>query len=307
MIASLLAEGMVDINAAMSHVAQHIPPGAQIGEGIFSWPLFSNHILMQIIAAALLVAFVPRALRARAGSDEVGRLVPRGVGNAIESLCDAIRVHVAEPNLGSYSKMFLPYLWSAFFFILTCNLLGMLPLSALYTLLSGGDAHTSHYFGGNPNGNIYVTATLAVLTLILMVFNGLRYHGMDYVKHFFMGPPFMAWFIAILEAGGLLFKTMALAVRLFANMIAGHIVLAALLGFVGWAAKASALGGVGVGAVVVLGSIALNFLELLVAFLQAFIFTLLTAVFIGMSVNIHHDHHEEHEESAGHAAGHGSH
>lgn len=302
MIELLLAEGMVDINEAISHVAQQIPAGARIGSGIFSWPLFSNHILMQILAAALLVWLVPRALRMRAGEDEVGRLVPRGLGNVVESLCEAIRKHVAEPNLGAYTPVFLPYLWSAFFFILTCNLLGMLPLGAIATLLFGPGV--GHYVGGNANGNIYVTGMLAVLTLILMVYNGLRYHGLAYVKHFFMGPPYMAWFIALLEMAGLLFKTLALAMRLFANMIAGHMVLAALLGFVGWAARASVLGGAGVGLAVVLGSIALNFLELLVAFVQAFIFTLLTAVFIGMSVNIHHGEHEhEHGGREGHAAG----
>lgn len=296
----LLAEGMVDINKAMSHVAQHIVPGAQVGEGVLSFPVMSNHILMQLVGAALLVWLLPRAVRMRAGADEIGRLVPRGIGNAVEALCEAIRKHVAEPNLGSYTAMFLPYLWSVFFFILTFNLLGMLPISAVATLLVG--EHNAHYFGGNPNGNIYVTGILAIMTLTLMVYNGVRYHGADYFKHFFMGPPFMAWFIAILEMMGLLFKTMALAVRLFANMIAGHIVLAALLGFVGWAASLGTAAAVGVAIPVVFGSIALNFLELLVAFLQAFIFTLLTAVFIGMSVNIHHDEHEhEHEHDAAHA------
>ncbi len=299
-----LAEGVIDVNKAISHVAQHIPEGAQIGSGIFSFPLFSNMILMQVVVAALLVWLIPRAVRARAGGDDIGRLVPRGIGNAIEAMCEAIRKHVAEPNLGPYTNVFLPYLWTAFFFILTCNLLGMLPINAIATLLLG--EHTGHYFGGNGNGSIFVTATLALLTLGLMIVNGLRYHGMNYVKHFFMGPPFLAWFIAILEILGLFFKAMALAVRLMANMIAGHIVLAALLGFVGAVGKITVAGSFVVAALVIGASVAISFLELLVAFLQAFIFTLLTAVFIGMSVNIHHDH--EHEEGhhdvhdAGHAA-----
>ncbi len=297
-----LGEGVLDFNEVLSHVAQHILPGARVGEGLFSFPLISNHIIMQVVAAALIVWLIPRAVRMRAGSDEIGRLVPRGVGNAIESLCDAIRVHVAEPNLGSYTSRYLPYLWSTFFFILTCNVLGMLPLTALSDLILGHAAQ--HQLGGTSTGNIYVTGALAILTLILMVASGLRFHGLAYVKHFFMGPVYMAWFIAILEMAGLLFKTMALAVRLFANMIAGHIVLAALLGFVGVVGKVSGAGGFVVAIIVIVASVALNFLELLVAFLQAFIFTLLTAVFIGMSVNIHHDH-EEHGQHGDHEqAGH---
>ncbi len=297
-----LGEGVIKIDEVLSHVAQHILPGAQVGEGLLSFPLVSNHIIMQVVAAALIVWLIPRAVRMRAGSDEIGRLVPRGIGNAVETLCDAIRVHVAEPNLGSYTARFLPYIWTTFFYILTCNILGMLPLTALADLIFG--RFHQHQVGGTSTGNIYVTAALAILTLVLMVYNGLRFHGMAYVKHFFMGPVYMAWFIAILEIAGLLFKTMALSVRLFANMIAGHIVLAALLGFVGAVGKVSGAGGLAVAVVVILASVAINFLELLVAFLQAFIFTLLTAVFIGMSVNIHHDH-EEHEHSSD-GQGHGA-
>lgn len=304
----LLAEGVLNVSEIMSHVAQHIPKGWWINQDtpIWSFPLFSNHILMQMVGAALVVWLLPRAVQMRAGDDEIGRLVPRGFGNAIEALCVAIRKHVAEPNLGKYTDIFLPYLLTAFFFILTCNLLSMLPINAVATLIVG--VEKAHYVGGNPFGNIYVTATLAIITLVMMVYNGLRYHGMDYVKHFFMGPPYLAWFIAILETFGLIFKTIALAVRLFANMIAGHIVLAALLGFVGAivAATNSQLAGIGVAIPVILASIVLNFLELLVSFLQPFIFILLTAVFVGMSVNIHHDdHHEEHGHDAHGHAGHG--
>lgn len=304
----LLAEGVLKVGEIMSHVAQHIPAGWRLNPdgGILSFPLMSNHIRMQLIGAALIVWLLPLAVRMRAGTDESGRLVPRGFGNAIEALCEAIRKHVAEPNLGKYSDQFLPYLLTAFFFILTCNLMAMLPITAIATLVT--DKHMAHYVGGNPFGNIYVTGTMAILTLILMVFNGLRYHGGDYVKHFFMGPPYLAWFIAILEAFGLLFKTLALAVRLFANMIAGHIVLAALLGFVGAVAQYGALAQAGVAVPVILASIVLNFLELLVCFVQPFIFILLTAVFVGMSVNIHHDEHDHAHDEHGHEAhGHAAH
>ncbi|MBI5866036.1 MAG: F0F1 ATP synthase subunit A [Planctomycetes bacterium] len=248
----------------LDHVIQHTTLDLNPGGGLWSFPVLSNHIVMQVLAALLLIIVIPIAVRQRAGKDEVGRLVPRGFGNAIEGICVALRNQIFQPNLGKYTDLFSPYLWSVFFFILVSNALGLIPLGDWFSFVPG------HLVGGTSTGNIYVTGTLAVATLLMVVINGLRFHGGAYVAHFFMGPPYLAWFIAILEIAGLGFKTMALCVRLCANMLAGHMILA------------------------VLGCIAFNFLEILVAFLHAFIFTTLTAVFIGQAVNIHHDHHEEH-------------
>ena len=148
--------------------------------------------------------------------------------------------------------------------------------------------------GGTSTGNIWVTATLAVCTLFMIVYNGLRIHGLGYVKHFFMGPPGINVVIALLEIIGLAAKTFALAVRLFANMVAGHVMLAVIIGFVSsMAAAYGTVAAIGVSFPVILGAIALNGLELFVAFLQAFIFTFLSAMFIGQAVNIHHE--PEHE------------
>jgi F-type H+-transporting ATPase subunit a len=128
---------------------------------------------------------------------------------------------------------------------------------------------------------------------------------MAYISHFFMGPFPINLLIALLEVIGLLAKSFALMMRLFANMVAGHVLLAVLLSFIGMAQAGlgTALALIVVSPLVVLGSVAINFLELFVAFLQAFIFTFLTAMFIGQAVNIHHDeHHEEHAEGeAAHA------
>lgn len=295
------------INDAVGHVEQHISVG--YGQGLLSFPLLSNHIVMQVLAALILVWIIPRALRRTAGDDAVGRLVPRGLGTAIEGLCVALRNQVGIPNLGPHVDRFMPYLWTVFFFVLTSNLLGMVPLGEAVGLFV--DHH--HQIGGTSTGNVFVTGTLALLTLTLILYNGLTMHGMAYVKHFFMGPPGFNVFIALLEVFGLGFKTMALAVRLFANMIAGHIVIGALIGFVGLVfAIGGAIGtggGLLVTLIVIAASVLLNFLELLVAFIQAFIFTLLTAVFLGMAVNIHHDdeHEAEHGEGHGHAAAHATH
>lgn len=273
------------------HVVQHrlFPPIPLPVELPFlqSFTFLSNHIIMQLIAAALLVIFVPRMIRRRAGQDQIGRLLPTGFGKAIEGLCEAIRTHVARPALGPYTDRFIPYIWTAFFFVLTCNLLGLIPLADWTRFIPG------HALGGTSTGNIMVTAALAISTLGMIVVNGLRLHGWAYIAHFFMGPPGLNVFIALLEIVGLLAKTFALAMRLFANMVAGHVLLAVLLSFIGMSWNAlGAAGGLVIAVPVVLGSVAINLLELFVAFLQAFIFTFLSAMFIGQAVNIHREHED---------------
>ncbi len=167
------------------------------------------------------------------------------------------------------------------------NLLGLVPLGVITPLAVG------HHIGGTATANIWVTGTLALLTLVMMVVNGLRLGGVEYLKHFNPGPWWMAWLMVPVEIAGWIAKIFALAIRLFANMLAGHLILAVLLSLVLSAGSKSAAMGFGVAVPVVLGSVALNMLEIFVAFLQAFIFTLLTTLFIGMSVVFHHDEHGE--------------
>ncbi len=272
----------------LNHVVQHTlwdlnPDGGPW----FMVPIVSNHIIMQVVGALLLLWWLPRAVMKTAGTDEINRHVPRGAANALEVICFGLRDRIFEPNLGRHTNRFTPLLWSYFFFILISNLLGMLPLSDWFYFVPG------HLIGGTSTGNIWVTGAMAVSSLVLIVYNGLRFNGMDYIKHFFMGPSFLAWFIALLEMAGMLFKTMALAVRLFANMLAGHILLAVLVSF---ANLGTTIGQI-LSPVVVLACVLFNFLEIFVAFLHAFIFTALTAVFLGMAVNIHHDDEHEHEHA----------
>jgi len=254
--------------------------------------ILSNHMIMQVIAAVLVVTLLPRFVRKRAGDDPIGRFVPRGVGNAIEAICGLLREHVARPALGPHTDRFVPYVWSAFFFVLTCNLLGLIPLSD-WTRPLGVSG-----LGGTATGNIGVTAALAICTLGMIIINGLRLQGWGYIRHFFMGPPLLAPMIAVLEVVGLIAKTFALAMRLFANMIAGHILLAVLLGLTGmaWAALGAGWGS-GVAGLVVLGSGFIYCLELLVAVLQAFIFAFLSATFIGQAVVLHAEHTEHAAEA----------
>ena len=254
--------------------------------------LLSDQIVMMIIAGLILMIGFPLALRKKRGESKTEELITKGPGNFIEFICEYLRKEVAEPQLGEYTDRFIKYIWSVFFFILTINLLGLLPLAAISPIIFGGQ----HYIGGTATGNIWVTATLAIMTLILMVYNGLRIGGKAYLDHFMPGPRFLAPMMIALEVIGLVAKIFALTMRLFANMIAGHVLMAVLVSLILMAGAGLGLfGGLGVGVVVTAGSVAIMMLEIFVAFLQAFIFTYLTTLFIGMSVNVHHDDHGEAE------------
>src|SRR5262245_55931726 len=96
----------------ISHVVQHTIVDLNPGGGFWSMPIISNHIVMQVIGAALLIWLIPKALQRRAGTDDTSRLVPTGFGNAIEAICVTLRDHIFKPNLGKYTDRFTPYLWS---------------------------------------------------------------------------------------------------------------------------------------------------------------------------------------------------
>jgi F-type H+-transporting ATPase subunit a len=282
----------------IEHIVQHplIERPAHLGaltpDGKIT--LFSDQIAMLALAGLLLVALVPLMVKRRRGKAGVDALVPSGSANMLEAVCDYLRKEVAEPVLHEHTDRFIKYIWSVFFFVLTVNILGLLPIPVISNLFGT-------HLGGTATGNIWVTATLAVMTMIMMVINGLRLGGTAYLAHFCPGPLWLAPVLVPVEIIGLIAKIFALAVRLFANMIAGHILLAVLLSFIMLAGAKSTGLGLGIGAVVVAGSVAINLLEVFVAFLQAFIFTFLTTLFIGMSVVLHHD---EHADAHGHEHAH---
>lgn len=275
----------------LEHVVQHTLAARPADWGFLTpnglITLLSDQIVMMLVAAALLVLFVPAWVRRRRSADEVDRHVPARGGNMLEAVCQYLRKNIAEPMLGEHTDRFIPYIWSVFFFILTVNLLGLLPIAPLAGLFG-------LHIGGTATANIWVTATLAILTMLMMVINGIRFGGKHYLAHFNPGPWWLAPLLIPVEIIGLVSKIFALAVRLFANMVAGHIMLAVLLGFIVSAFAASAVMGFGIAVPVVIGSVAITFLEILVAFLHAFIFTVLTTIFIGQSVLFHHDEAEAH-------------
>jgi F-type H+-transporting ATPase subunit a len=188
-----------------------------------------------------------------------------------------IRDQVARPTIGPPhdSDRFLPFLWTMFFFVLFCNLLGLVPGL------------------GSPTGAFEVTTTLAICAFFAVIFAGMAHNGP--LKYWAGLVPHMdlPWYMKIplvlilwpIELSGLLIKSAILSIRLLANMYAGHLVLAVILGFI--VQTAGSWIWYGVTPASVLGAAALNILELLVAFLQAYIFVFITSLLIGMAVHQH--------------------
>jgi F-type H+-transporting ATPase subunit a len=259
----------------------------------------NNHMIMATVAAVVMLVIFPLIARRT-------DLVPTGLRNFFESICVYFREEVARPMLHGETDRFIGLIWTMFYFILFCNLLGMVPTSSIVYLLSGGKIKD---IGGAATGNIYVTGALAFLTFIMVHVFGIqqnvvhkRHEGMGWPKAMVWGLGSYAYKIVphidgimgiilfgplfFLESLGLFVKSVALAIRLFANMIAGHILLAVLLLFI------SMVQSVGLGIFVtgasVIGSVAISMLELFVAFLQAYIFTFLATIFIGMAVHQEH-------------------
>jgi F-type H+-transporting ATPase subunit a len=236
----------------------------------------SKHAIYMVFAALLVFLTMWIAGR-RLERQRAGQNAPKGFANAVESLVLWVRNDVAIANIGHDGKQYAPYIMALFFFLLYCNLLGLLP------------------WGASPTGNIAVTGGMAILSLFLIELSGIVKLGFrGYMKTIFPPAPGMsgAGALAIsvamapIEIIGKLVKPFALCVRLFGNMTAGHFVILALFGMIflfghltlwNWA--------IGIGsATLVLG---VMLLEIIVAFVQAYVFTLITAVLVGVILHEH--------------------
>lgn len=209
---------------------------------------------------------------------------PKGLQSFLEPIVLFVRDEIAKPNLGPTYEKYLPYLLTLFFFILVNNLLGLLP------------------GGANLTGNIAVTLVLAVITFLVTNLNGNKHYWMHLVKPTGVPAALLPIMIPV-EIVGLFMKPFSLMVRLFANITAGHIIILSLLALIFIARNLGGVGtGWGVSLIVVPFTIFMNLIELLVAFLQAFIFTLLTSMYIGSAIEEHHeaDHGIGYEGTAGH-------
>jgi len=228
---------------------------------VLDFSITKNVAAMFVAILVILIVFisVAGAYKKRAGK------APKGLQSFIEPIVIFVRDDIAKPNIGHKYAKFMPYLLTTFFFLLFNNLLGLVPI-----------------FPGSANvtGNIALTFVMALGTLLIVNLNGNKY----YWKHIFLPDvPFWLWpLMVVVEVVGIISKPFALMVRLFANMTAGHIIVLSLISLI-FIFETLAIAPVSVAFVIFM-----DVLELLVAFLQAFIFTLLTALFIGMAVEEHH-------------------
>ncbi len=220
----------------------------------------TRHVVIMWVASLLLIVLMLRAFRKP-------RTVPSGLANFFEAIVLFLRDEVVLPIMGEDGKKYLPFLLTLFFFILFCNLLGLVPYSATAT------------------GNISVTAGLALCSFLVMLGAGIANNGLfGYFKSLIPSgvPPVLLIILIPVELIGLLVKPFALCVRLFANMTGGHVAILVFLGLISilqseWIAIGS-----------VPFAVAIYMLEIFVGFVQAFVFTLLSTVFISMAA--HPDH-----------------
>ncbi|MHC4975262.1 MAG: F0F1 ATP synthase subunit A [Planctomycetota bacterium] len=264
-------------------------------------PLLTMHMITMVIVATLLVVVMNLAAKAIATGPEkdgVDRYVTKGkLSHMIEVIVVYLRDNVFEPQLGHRTNRFLPFLLTVFFFILFINIFGLVPIVDLQHAFG---LHTT-WIGGTPTGNIAVTGALALIAFFVINIAGLKELGLKgYLMHLTGGVPLTLGMLPVVlimipvELMGILIKPGALAIRLFANMTAGHVLLAVLMGFTGQALDGLGLvAGAPVTLISVLAATAIMFLELFVAFLQAFIFAFLTCLFIAQ-LSHHDEHHEEH-------------
>ncbi len=255
----------------ISHVAAHELFSITVGS--YHIP-FTNHMLMLSMAALLLVTILPYVVRGH-------HMVPQGFYNCIESVCSYLRDEMAIPLLHDKADRYIKYLWTLFFFILICNVLGMIPLDSIVYLVSG---RTIKHVGGTATASIWVTGAMAVVSFFMIHVNGIKDQGLwHYIKNFIPKVPLvMVPMFYVLEIVGALVKPFSLAIRLFANMLAGHTMLAVLT-MLAMMSHSYIVGGV-----TLISCTALSLLELFVAFLQAYIFTFLTTLFIASAINPEH-------------------
>ncbi|MFT6716181.1 MAG: F-type H+-transporting ATPase subunit a [Saprospiraceae bacterium] len=239
------------------------------GHGHFKNEMPINLSLTKTVTSTFFVVLLIFFLFKKVGKSYKTSLVPKGFGKILEPLVIFVRDEIAIPNIGEKKHAkYMPYLLTVFFFIWFINLTGLTPL------------------GINVTGNIAITTSLAILTFIITTASGNK----NYWKHIFWMPGVpvpMKIILAPIELLGVLIKPFALLIRLYANISAGHIVLMSLIGLLFVFQNAFARGAFfGL-------TIFLSLIELLVAFLQAYIFTMLSALYFGMAVE-EHDHEEGH-------------
>lgn len=310
-LTQLIAQhGVIEATEPVSHAAEASSEAFNINSLIAHhltdavlWPLeiggvdlsITKRVVMLWIAAALmLLTFIPAArfIVARKFSR------PGRFSGIVEVFVEFLRNGVVGENMGHHAKPYVPYIITLFFFVLFSNLLGLIPPLGELVHFAGVQmgmahevAHGSHdvplavklWPGITATGDISVTGALAIISLLVILVSGFAFQGIAYIKNIVPeNIPLALWpLMWVVEFVGIFTKAFALAVRLLANMTAGHMLLLVLMGFI------FQFQNYGVAAGSVVGSMAIYALELLVAFLQAYIFVLLTALFVAGAQHRH--------------------
>jgi F-type H+-transporting ATPase subunit a len=273
-----MAEGDALSPYASNPLKVGIVPGE--GEIVADLSLTRHTIFVWVAAILLLLVFLPIGAKYR--GEGAARRAPKGrLQNAMEFLVSYVRDEIAKPTMGDNYPRFMPYLLTAFFFILFANLLGLIP------------------YGATASSNINVTVVLATFTFVITQFAGTK----DYWGHIFNppAPGFVKPILIPIEFLGIFVKPIALAIRLFANLTAGHLIILSLLGLIFvFGNSFGTVAGYGSAFVAIPMTLFVYCLEILVAFIQAYVFTILSSLFIGMAAETHehHDDHLPHDETA---------
>jgi F-type H+-transporting ATPase subunit a len=281
-------------NSALDHPILHLTPIAGIDFSV------TKHVLMLWLVAGFLFVTITLVTRRYLAQE---RPVPAGFMNALEAVVQFVRDSVVLPNVGAkWVNTWTPLILTFFVFILTANAIGMVPVFEVLGLLDWAVLNTSEesllnsvlHGGATATANYNVTAALATITFFAIIVAGTMAHG--FVAHWKnLVPSGLAWPIYILlipiEIMGMFVKPFALTMRLAANMTGGHIAILSILSliFIFSQQSGSAALGMGVGTILSLPlAVGISALEIIVVLVQAYVFTLLTSVFIGMAINVHH-------------------
>jgi F-type H+-transporting ATPase subunit a len=273
-LATFMSNNHEAMEAAGYHMHHDRIKPVQEGQTVIDFSVTRNVVGLLIAAVLLLVIFfsIKKSYVTRKGQ------APKGLQSLLEPIILFVRDDVAKQSLGDRADYYMPYLMTVFFFIWMNNMLGLIPI-----------------LGSNVTGNIAVTLVLALITGFIINIKANK----AYWKHILLPEPlFLAPILVPIELLSIITKPVTLMVRLFANILAGHIIVLSLISLIfifgkaaGDAMESQSIGGVAAGAAVAIPfTIFISVIELLVAFVQAFIFTMLSAVFIGMATEEHHAH-----------------
>ena len=258
-----------------------VTASGQIDHSVKVYDISLTRNVVQMLLALTIFVFIMIAVAKKYRSGIGRNQAPTGFQNAIETVIVFMRDDVAKPNLGHKYLKYMPYLLTVFFFILINNIFGLIPGSA------------------NVSGNIAFTLVLGVISFFVIVFSSNK-HFWGHIFNPPGVPGFVKPILVLVEFLGVFIKPFALIIRLFANMVAGHIIIICLISLIFIFGQLAPAAGWGASPVAVGFTIFIYMIEVLVAFLQAYIFTTLTAVFIGLAQEEpHHDDHQKHHPELG--------